>query len=414
MKRYPRYARGACWVLVGAALTLPALAHSAEPKASDRGALAPEMAQQGWIRLFDGETTFGWELHGDAKWRVQDGQLVCTEGRNGWIGTTSVFCDFKLRLEYNINAEGNSGVFFRAEKNDTPWEQGYEMQILGKPDEKFPTGSLYGIAAAKYPPGDTLQATQADRWNAAEIEANGDHIVITVNDRKVLDVHDAKRKCGVIGFQYHFPGMRVAFRNVHLQPLNMKRIFTGKDLAGWRPVPEQPTADRPSVFSVKDGALNIQNGPGQIETTGQYKDFVLQIQVISNGEHLNSGVFFRGTPGERWPGYEAQIRNEWEGDDRTRPVDFGTGAIYRRQPARKVVPNDKEWFTMTVLAHGNHIATWVNGYQTTDWTDPRPLSNDARQGQRLEAGVISLQGHDKTTNLSFRDVRIQEYPAAGK
>jgi hypothetical protein len=39
-----------------------------------------------------------------------------------------------------------------------------------------------------------------------------------------------------------------------------------------------------------------------------------------------------------------------------------TGAISNRQKARKVVSSDNEWFTMTVLAQGNHLATWVNGF----------------------------------------------------
>ena len=53
--------------------------------------------------------------------------------------------------------------------------------------------------------------------------------------------------------------------------------------------------------------------------------------------------------------------------------DFGTGAIYRRVPARKEMSKDNEWFGMTILAQGNHLATWVNGVQVVDWTDTRPI-----------------------------------------
>jgi hypothetical protein len=91
--------------------------------------------------------------------------------------------------------------------------------------------------------------------------------------------------------------------------------------------------------------------------------------------------------------------------------DYGTGAIYRRMPARREVAKDHEWFTLTVVAHGRHLATWVNGIQVADWMDNRPLSDNARNGCRLEAGPISLQGHDPTTNLSFRNFRIAELPA---
>ena len=67
---------------------------------------------------------------------------------------------------------------------------------------------------------------------------------------------------------------------------------------------------------------NVKDGNGDLQTEETFGDFVLQLEIISNGTHLNSGVFFRALPGQFWSGYESQIRNQWEGDDRTRPVDF--------------------------------------------------------------------------------------------
>jgi hypothetical protein len=121
-------------------------------------------------------------------------------------------------------------------------------------------------------------------------------------------------------------------------------------------------------------------------------------------------VFFRCLPNQYQNGYEMQIQNGYKDDDRTKPADFGTGAIYRRIPARKVVSNDHEWFTMTLVAHGNHVATWVNGYQTVDWTDTRPPNENPRNGSKTGPGHLSLQGHDPTTDLSFRNLRIAELP----
>jgi hypothetical protein len=64
-----------------------------------------------------------------------------------------------------------------------------------------------------------------------------------------------------------------------------------------------------------------------------------------------------------------------------------------------------------VVARGNHFATWVNGVQQVDWTDNRPPSDNARTGYRREAGHISIQGHDPTTDLSFRNLRIAALPS---
>jgi hypothetical protein len=42
--------------------------------------------------------------------------------------------------------------------------------------------------------------------------------------------------------------------------------------------------------------------------------------------------------------------------------------------------------------------------------DNRPARENAREGYRAEAGAISIQGHDPTTDLSFRKIRIAELP----
>ncbi len=160
-----------------------------------------------------------------------------------------------------------------------------------------------------------------------------------------------------------------------LKPLGLKDMANGRDLAGWEVFP-----DKPSKFSVTpEGAIRVTNGPGQLEWQGRAADFVMQLDVFSNGRHLNSGIFFRCIPGELWQGYECQIQNGFLGD-RTHPIDCGTGGFYRRQNARRVVSNDFEWFKKTIVVSGPHMATWVNGIQVSDWTDERPPNANPRQG----------------------------------
>ncbi|MCA9083165.1 MAG: DUF1080 domain-containing protein, partial [Planctomycetaceae bacterium] len=109
-------------------------------------------------------------------------------------------------------------------------------------------------------------------------------------------------------------------------------------------------------------------------------------------------------------GYEMQIQNGFTNGDRTQPADFGTGAIFRRAAARYVVADDREWFVQTLIAQEDRFATWVNGYQVVNWQDTRPADPNPRKGLRTEAGHLILQGHDPTTDLDFRAVRIQELP----
>ena len=129
--------------------------------------------------------------------------------------------------------------------------------------------------------------------------------------------------------------------------------------------------------------------------------------------HANAGVFFRCRPGELMEGYEAQVYNVCEGGDPARPARYATGAIDDRQNARRLVSRDSRPFTMTVIARGPHLATWVNGYQVTDWADTRPADENPRKGLRTEPGTIQLQAHDRETDVEFRSIRVGGAPRLG-
>jgi hypothetical protein len=356
------------------AVLTPLLAAQKEPAARPN-TLTPEEVREGWLLLFDGESTFGWKIDGEAK--VEKGVLILG-------GKKETKAEISPRLEtYDFRCQaawtGDSPPAFSSSGDRVAVRR-------GKP------GEFNEVSSEVATPGKGLQPF------VVAIEA----------------------------------GQTLRLQNVKVRPLGLKSIFNGKDLTGWK---EHP--GKKSKFSVTaEGWLNVKNGPGDLQTTGLHDDFVLQLECISNGKHLNSGIFFRAIPGQYQQGYEAQIRNQFhpEADQKytiedydpkthklagkrtilSPAVDYGTGAIYRRMPARKEVARDGEWFTMTVIARGRHLATWVNGYPEVDWIDNRPASDNARNGYRAEKGAISIQGHDPTTDLSFRNLRIVVLPKGGE
>jgi hypothetical protein len=311
--------------------------------------LTPNEVTDGWIMLFDRETAFGWKAEGDVT--VTDGKITVGGAKDGTLTSTTQFGPGTMRFTYQFR--GNQPAI-------ATW-QGKSSSVANGGD---------GTAAVQQLTGEGAQPSP--------IQFRG-----TGNAQWVL--------------------LAVAFH-----PLRLESIFDGKDLDGWKKYTGDDKRAKSTFTVTPEGWINVKNGPGDLQSEKQWADFVFQGECISNGKHLNSGVFFRCIPGQYQNGYEFQIQNGYKDGDRTKPEDFGTGAIYRRVKARKVVPNDHEWFTMTLIAHGNHIATWVNGYQTVDWTDTRPPNDNARNGCKLGAGPISLQGHDKTTDLSFRNLRIAE------
>ena len=302
--------------------------------------LSAKQIEEGWLLLFDGETTFGWATEGEVS--AKDGLLK--------LGGTKA-----SKIELRVGFPAYS-LAYEASSNGTTWGQG--TIALTAP----------GVGESKS------------------------------NDLTLTGSADGK-------FSFTVPANKVAYlRSVRLQPTKMTSLFNGKDLAGWKVFAGEKYKSKFTV--TKEGWLNVKDGPGDLQTEAQWADFVVQLECISNGKHLNSGLFFRGIPDQYQQGYEAQIRNQWEGEDRSKPVDFGTGAIYRRQPARKVVSTDGEWFTLTVVATGRYLATWVNGYPVASWTDDREEKDNARQGAKLTKGVLSIQGHDPTTDLLFRNLRL--------
>ncbi len=363
--------------------------------------LSPAEVSEGWILLFDGETDFGWTPRGEARWEVRDGVIQYRPGSGGgMLSTTTEFADFQLQADFWIDAVANSGVFLRCPTaGEITATNAYEVNIYDQ-HPSWPTGSINEVARS------AVAASTVGKWNSYEILAHGSHLVVKLNGQTTVDTTNAAHARGTVAIQNLKGEGMVRFRNLKLRPLGLKPIFNGKDLTGWKEIP-----DRKSVYSVTpEGWLNVKNGNGDLQSEGAYGDFVFQLDIISNGTHLNSGVFFRALKGQFWSGYESQIRNQWQGDDRTKPVDFGTGGIYNRQPARRVVSTDREWFTKTIIAHGPHLATWINGIQVADFTDTRAPNDNARQGYRAKPGVLSLQGHDPTTDLSFRNLRLAEFP----
>jgi hypothetical protein len=346
-------------------------------------ALSPAEIAEGWLLLFDGESTFGWKSDGDAK--ADGGALMVGGDKESSIRTTAEFGNFLLRFEYRYEGTDRFRVLM--------FDQNPYMVGRNPSDWK---GLEYRVETND-------QTTTIDHQIIQNIPAR---VRALVNPTRAILKRRGKTS---LGFSIDAGG-KLFLRNIKLKPLGLDPIFNGKDLSGWKQYAGDANRSKSKFAVTQEGWLNVENGPGDLQTERQWQDFVFQGECISHGKHLNSGVFFRCLQGQYQNGYEMQIRNQWEGDDRTKPVDFGTGAIYRRQPARKVVSTDGEWFTMTLVAHGNHFATWVDGYQVTDWTDTRSENANARNGCKLGAGPLSIQGHDPTTDLSFRNLRVAELP----
>ena len=357
--------------------------------------LSAAQIASGWLSLFDGETLYGWRKQGQAEWRVVEGAIHVDSGATELLRSAVQFDDFELKLEFKAPPNTNSGIFIRTKPRPTSATDGcIEINIAPQTDP-FPTGSFVSRKKAS-------DVDLKPGFNSMTIRAEGDTVHVDVNGKRVNELTDGRFPGrGYIGLQ-HKTG-KVQFRNIVIRPLGLEAMFNGRDLEGWNL--EQKLE---SEFLVEQGVLRMKSGRGQLESVSQFANFIFSSHVRTNASGLNSGVFFRCIPGEMMNGYESQIQNQFSDDDRTKPKDCGSGGIFRRAPARIVNASDKKWFAKTIVADGGTMCVWVNGLLVADWSDTRKAHANPRNGRRLEKGTIILQGHDPTTDLSFKEIRIRE------
>ena len=154
--------------------------------------LTPAEKADGWKLLFDGKTTEGWRAFRSATppagWKAVDGELV-RQDKGGDLMTAEQFDNFELRLEWKVNASGNSGIMFRVtDEGNQTYETGPEFQILdnaGHKDGKDPMTSA-GSNYAMHPPVRDVTRPVGE-WNDVRLIVNGAHVEHWMNGVKLLE-----------------------------------------------------------------------------------------------------------------------------------------------------------------------------------------------------------------------------------
>lgn len=371
--------------------------------------------RDGLIALFDGESLFGWQTEKTSgNWRVENGAIVCNEGKAELLETAVPFADFELSLEFKIESGGNSGVFVRsAEQISSVEVDTYEVNIAASHPEGYTTGAVVGrLKATGVNGGDDGQ------WHAMRVICDGPRIRTFIDGDDAVDLLQTEdspglRKNGYIGLQHRIGA--VGFRNITLKPLNLQPQFEG-GLDGWR-VQQAKLKDGSmgqAVFESVNDSVHVKSGLGFLESNADYGNFLVQFTATTNALDVNSGLFFRtepATPEAPSNGYELQIHNGFDGD-RSKPSNGGTGGIFRRSEARFIASDDLAPAVITFVAYQDRFASWVNGYPVLDWTDDRDPDPNPRRGKRLTAGRLSLQAHDPTTDVTISDFRVMELPSS--
>lgn len=199
-------------LFVSAMLLAVALLSSGRLDADQNASVA---GKDGWVSMFDGKTLEGWKANDSPdSWKVVDGAIVGNGPRSHlfWMVRECEDCEF--RAEVKLNHSGNSGMYIRTGFGPG-FPKGYEAQVENTSPDPQKTGSLYGFSKV------LEQLIPDDTWYTQQVIAHGNHIVITVNEKVVVDFIDQKNTYtkGYLALQQHNDGSVVQFRNLLMRPL---------------------------------------------------------------------------------------------------------------------------------------------------------------------------------------------------
>jgi Domain of Unknown Function (DUF1080) len=170
----------------------------------------------GWTPLFNGKDLKGWKTHPDnpGEWKVEEGLLIGEGPVSHLFSERGDYENFHYRIEAAINEKGNSGQYFRTAFGPG-FPKGYEAQINSTHPDPQKTGSLYNFVKV------TEMLVKPDAWFTQEVIANGNHIIIKVDGKTVVDFKDEKNTYskGHFALQQHNPGSVVKFRKIEVKEL---------------------------------------------------------------------------------------------------------------------------------------------------------------------------------------------------
>jgi hypothetical protein len=183
-----------------------------------------------WENLFNGKTLEGWKAYGTETWVVDQNTILgeSSSGKYGYLMTTKDYTNFVLRLKFNCETEGNSGLFFHS--RITGENPRWGPDIVGMQAEIDPrrhTGGLYESGGRGWVALPTASGEKAikpvGQWNSLAVYVEGPHIVTRLNGVKIVDYTYSPERFtgGAIGLQIHTGqhGFRIRFKDLYIKVL---------------------------------------------------------------------------------------------------------------------------------------------------------------------------------------------------
>lgn len=176
-------------------------------------------------KLFNGKDLTGWTIHGTEKWYAKDGLLVCESGPDkqyGYLSTDKNYKNFVLTLQFQQDANGNSGVFFRSQIPEGVKISGWQAEVAPSGQHTGGIYESYGRGWLVQPKAEDEKYLKFGEWNTYKIKVNGDEVTTWLNGHQMCYIKDAKigEGVGFIALQIHEGGgIKVKWKNIEIEEL---------------------------------------------------------------------------------------------------------------------------------------------------------------------------------------------------
>lgn len=176
----------------------------------------------------------------------------------------------------------------------------------------------------------------------------------------------------------------------------LKSIFNGKDLSGWKVDPPETDA----CWSVSDGLLKVHNIASKkgstLWTKKRYKNFEMECQFRFGDGTVDSGIFIRNGKEQIQIGISGSLKRDMTAS----PYIAGKGYPVEAKGVAELLKLH-DWNTLKIKAVGANYTTWLNGKQVMTYTSETAV----------DEGPIGIQLHPgRVMSIDYRDIRLAELP----
>lgn len=377
--------------------------------------LPPAQVAEGELVLFDGSTLTGWD---DAVgWQTQAGMLSAPMGLDHHIMSALPFGDFTLSFDFRLSATpSGAAVRIRAPHSGEPMN-GDTIINLGDAETDWPSGSIVKRAKAAH------TYLPQNVWHTVSIDAVGDTVTVQIDGQQTAQSTKTAASGGYLEFE-STQGSQLDLRSIYLRPKHLDAVFNGADLNGWKSVPASPkngTAmghsvekmltlgmaggpDKPhsAKWTVRGGALHGEDGPGVLESTATYGNFVLQVNATlqattHSGKEQGTALVIRDEAARPGAGYALGLGS-------------ASGVVYGLAAPRRP-PSATTLMSETIVAGDRGIGIFGNGQLMTLYYDTRPEGSSAREGSKLKAGSLGLVLAPDNKSIDVHSLAIEALPS---